>query len=114
MRYHNYKHKSGGYYRGRSRSGKYYTKQGCYIATCVYGSYDCPEVWTLRRFRDNNLKKTLIGRVFIKFYYATSPLLVKLLGNCSWFKKGGKVILDKVVESLIQNGINNTVYTDKN
>ncbi|MDR0918559.1 MAG: hypothetical protein LBM93_04840 [Oscillospiraceae bacterium] len=24
----------------------------CYIATAVYGSYDCPEVWTLRRFRD--------------------------------------------------------------
>ena len=24
----------------------------CYVATAVYGSYDCPEVWTLRRFRD--------------------------------------------------------------
>lgn len=22
--------------------------EGCYIATAVYGSYDCPEVWTLR------------------------------------------------------------------
>ena len=22
---------------------------GCYVATAVYGSYDCPEVWTLRR-----------------------------------------------------------------
>src|SRR5699024_12626084 len=21
---------------------------GCYVATAVYGSYDCPEVWTLR------------------------------------------------------------------
>ena len=21
-------------------------KSGCYIATCVYGSYDCPQVWT--------------------------------------------------------------------
>ena len=27
-------------------------KQGCYIATCVYGSYDCPQVWILRRYRD--------------------------------------------------------------
>lgn len=26
-------------------------KAGCYIATCVYGSYDCPQVWILRRFR---------------------------------------------------------------
>ncbi|AZA83149.1 hypothetical protein C1637_19580 [Chryseobacterium lactis] len=24
----------------------------CYIATAVYGSYDCSEVWILRRFRD--------------------------------------------------------------
>lgn len=52
MAYHRYKHGSGSYYRGRSRSGRYYTRKGCYVATCVYGSYDCPEVWTLRRFRD--------------------------------------------------------------
>ena len=31
-------------------------KQGCYVATCVYGSYDCPQVWTLRRYRDDVLK----------------------------------------------------------
>ncbi len=31
---------------------------GCYIATAVYGSYDCPEVWVLRRYRDYKLSKT--------------------------------------------------------
>lgn len=31
---------------------------GCYVATAVYGSYDCPQVWTLRRFRDNTLAAT--------------------------------------------------------
>lgn len=36
--------------------------QGCYVATCVYGSYDCPQVWTLRRFRDNTLAETMLGR----------------------------------------------------
>ena len=30
-------------------------KRGCYVATAVYGSYDCPEVWTLRRYRDDTL-----------------------------------------------------------
>ncbi len=39
-------------YEKSRNSGK---KNGCYIATCVYGSYDCPEVWTLRRFRDDVL-----------------------------------------------------------
>lgn len=34
----------------------------CYVATAVYGSYDCPEVWTLRRFRDFALDETWYGR----------------------------------------------------
>ena len=39
---------------------------GCYVATAVYGSYDCPQVWTLRRFRDNALAKTWYGRACIR------------------------------------------------
>ncbi len=31
MRYHKYKNKSGGYFRGRSRVGRYYTRQGCLL-----------------------------------------------------------------------------------
>ena len=53
---------------------------GCYIATAVYGSYDCPEVWTLRRFRDEVLAKNCFGRAFIRFYYALSPWLVRRFG----------------------------------
>ncbi len=41
---------------------------GCYVATCVYGSYDCPQVWTLRRFRDDIMAQSVAGRLFIKFY----------------------------------------------
>lgn len=37
---------------------------GCYVATAVYGSYDCPQVWTLRRFRDYTLAETWYGRAF--------------------------------------------------
>ena len=49
-------------------------KSGCYVATAVYGSYDCPEVWTLRRFRDNYLDNYLLGRMFIKLYYAINNI----------------------------------------
>ena len=31
----------------------------CYVATAVYGSYDCPEVWTLRRFPVITLSRKL-------------------------------------------------------
>ena len=85
---------------------------GCYIATCVYGSYDCPEVWTLRRFRDNILKKTWYGRLFIKFYYTTSPSLVKWFGYQNWFLAFWKKLLNNMVVKLNNYGIENTKYKD--
>lgn len=86
---------------------------GCYIATCVYGSYDCPQVWTLRRFRDYTLDKTWYGRLFIKCYYAISPALVKWFGETKWFRRFWRSKLDKMVANLNSNGIENTHYKDK-
>ena len=86
---------------------------GCYIATCVYGSYDCPQVWTLRRYRDNTLGATWHGRLFIRTYYATSPTLVKLFGKTKWFKKMWKGKLDHMVKKLQDNGVASTPYKDK-
>ena len=88
------------------------TKQGCYIATCVYGSYDCPEVWTLRRFRDNTLATTWYGRLFIRTYYAISPTLVKWFGNTNWFKNLWKGKLDRMVKKMQSNGVESTPYDD--
>lgn len=87
-------------------------KMGCYIATCVYGSYDCPEVWTLRRYRDQTLSSTWLGRAFIRIYYAISPTLVKWFGNSKWFKKLGQGKLDKMVKKLQAKGFENTPYYD--
>ncbi len=87
---------------------------GCYVATCVYGSYDCPQVWTLRRFRDNTLAETMLGRTFIRTYYAISPTLVKWFGDTSWFKKMWKGTLDRMVSKLQSNGVEDTPYQDRN
>lgn len=89
------------------------SSSGCYVATAVYGSYDCPEVWTLRRFRDFTLDETWYGRLFIKAYYATSPTFVKHFGKSNLFKSYGKKILDKFVSELNDKGIKNTPYEDK-
>lgn len=86
---------------------------GCYVATCVYGSYDCPEVWTLRRFRDDILSKSFFGRLFIKCYYAVSPTAVKWFGGYMWFHKLFKSPLDKLVAELQDKGVENTPYNDK-
>lgn len=88
-------------------------KKGCYIATCVYGSYDCPEVWVLRRYRDNVLSSTWLGRIFIKVYYALSPTFVKLFGKRNWFISICKSVLDKITEKLQVEGFENTTYYDK-
>lgn len=91
-------------------SGK--KRNGCYVATCVYGSYDCPQVWTLRRFRDNALVPTWYGRAFIRTYYAVSPTLVKWFGNTAWFKKLWRGKLDSLVRVLQSKGVEDTPYTD--
>lgn len=86
---------------------------GCYVATAVYGSYDCPEVWTLRRFRDYTLAETWYGRAFIHSYYAISPTLVKWFGKSRWFKALFLVPLDRLVSRLQKNGVENTPYNDR-
>ena len=85
---------------------------GCYIATAVYGSYDCPEVWTLRRLRDYKFAASWPGRLFIKLYYATSPTLVKWFGKSKWFNTFWKNILDKVIYRLKECGISDEPYND--
>ncbi len=90
------------------------SSNGCYVATAVYGSYDCPEVWTLRRYRDDMLAKTWYGRLFIYLYYAISPTIVKLFGNTMWFKNMWRGKLDKKVKQLQNNGVESTPYNDKN
>ena len=89
------------------------SKGGCYIATAVYGSYDCPEVWTLRRFRDENLQQSATGRLFVKTYYALSPKVVKVFGETKWFNRFWQSRLDRLVARLKADGYKDTPYRDK-
>ena len=89
------------------------TSNGCYVATAVYGSYDCPQVWTLRRFRDFTLAETWYGRAFIRTYYAISPTLVKWFGHTEWFKNMWKGKLDRMVANLNAEGVEDTPYVDR-
>lgn len=86
---------------------------GCYVATAVYGSYDCPEVWVLRRFRDILLMKTWYGRVFVNAYYRISPFLVNKFGNMFWFQRFWKCRLDRLIFYLKSKGFEDSPYKDK-
>lgn len=45
----------------------------CFIATAAYGTSMSPQLDILRKFRDQYLKATILGRWFVKKYYAYSP-----------------------------------------
>lgn len=88
-------------------------RRGCYIATAVYGSYDCPQVWVLRRFRDQILEKYGWGRAFIRFYYAVSPKMAVYFGKNRLLRKNGRHLLDRLVKILEKRGMENTPYQDE-
>lgn len=88
------------------------TKKGCYIATSVYGSYNCPEVWVLRRYRDFDLNTFFFGKLFIKMYYKLSPTIVKIFGKQKWFNRFCKKLLDNKVSKLKSLGYEDSPYKD--
>lgn len=73
-------------------------KGGCYIATMAYGDYNHPQVLELRKFRDDFLSKTILGRRFISFYYKYSPTLVERLKN----KQAINLIIRKGLDQFIK------------
>ena len=73
---------------------------GCYIATAVYGSYDAPQVMSLHRFRDENLSKTMLGRLFIRVYYKLSPPIARWLTTAKITNTLAKAVLDKIVRYM--------------
>lgn len=103
--------RTGKYERPRKKRRK--KNEGCYIATAVYGSYDCPEVWTLRRYRDYKLAETWQGRAFIRLYYAVSPKLVRAFGHVNWIKSIWEKKLNRLVKKLQEKGYKSTPYNDR-
>jgi TPR repeat protein len=80
-------------------------KRGCYIATCVYGSYYCREVFILRQFRDKKLSKSYLGEIFINAYYYISPKIVEKYGTDRYFLLLSRLILNGIVK-LCQKKLN--------
>lgn len=65
------------YPNGRHKDVAQNKASACYIATMVYGDYNCAEVLALRSFRDTVLRNSHWGQRFIAFYYRHSPAFVE-------------------------------------
>jgi len=70
-------------YRGPSREPPRKAKQksGCFIATAVYGDSEAYQVGILRCFRDSQLEKSDIGKLFIAAYYKLNPAIAEYIRN---------------------------------
>jgi hypothetical protein len=69
------------------------SKEGCFVATAVYGSPEAPEVRLLRRFRDRVLMQSQFGRILVENYYCISPQIVRIMN--------GSKILQNMVKKLL-------------
>lgn len=86
--------------KGSAESTAKPSNSGCYIATAVYGSYDAPEVLILRKFRDDVLGQTAVGRVATTAYYRLSPPIASLLRDAPAVNARVRKVLDVIVAKL--------------
>lgn len=77
----------------------------CFIATACYRDIFSEEVIFFRDYRDNILKKSFLGKLFISAYYKVSPYFYNLLFNNPNISKIVKRILDKIYIKLKSNKI---------
>lgn len=80
---------------------------GCFIATAAYGTPFAEEIDILRRWRDNFLSESILGRALIKIYYSTSPPIANYIRKEDRLRKLVRVSLNPFVKLL------NKIYSDK-
>ena len=76
-------------------------KEGCYIATLCYGSYNCPEVMLFREFRDDVLMNNYLGKLFVEIYYYCSIRIVVKLKKYSLIHKIIRIIILNPIYSVL-------------
>lgn len=85
---------------GYGNSHRHQAKAGCFVATATYQSEVAPEVLFLRKFRDLILRKTRLGRGFVRNYYAYSPYLAGVIYRFPFLRTPARCILNSVIGLL--------------
>jgi len=84
-------------------------KQGCFIATSVYGSPQATQVIIFTKFRDNYLSGNVIGNLFIRLYYRFSPFLATKIENSEKVKALIRNLLLNPLHSIIKSKLMKTI-----
>lgn len=72
----------------------------CFVATVAFDGYDAPEVLILRRFRDERLASSPMGRASIHLYYLLGPHLASLVNRRPRIKRIVRSLLTRAVRRL--------------
>jgi hypothetical protein len=74
--------------------------KNCFIATASYGSPLADDVMVLRKFRDDFLLKSSVGRVLVKVYYGFSPPLAEYISKHRIPRIATRIALSSIVYAL--------------
>jgi len=74
---------------------------GCFVATATMGNYNHPIVLDLRIFRDESLRKSITGRIFIYIYYKIGPFFANIIKESRTLRNLSFKFLIKPLHSLI-------------
>lgn len=91
-KYFNDNYKTGYYVKPKEKE-----KEGCFVATFAYESYEHENVLVLRKIRDEVLLKSPFGRNFISKYYQYSPSLINILNKVKFPRQIIRHLLDCLV-----------------
>lgn len=73
----------------------------CFVATCCFGDINAPEVDRLRRWRDETLVHFILGRRFIRWYYAgLGEFLAAFVGTRPSLRRLSRGVLSLFVRCL--------------
>jgi hypothetical protein len=75
-------------------------KKFCAVATWAYGSEDLPEVRRLRKFRDERLSRSFVGRAFVRWYYRNGSHIVTILDRIPGTHGAARSVLSAITRRL--------------
>lgn len=72
----------------------------CFIATAAFGTPYDSKIDVLRNWRDDSLKSSLMGRLFIRNYYFFSPPIASIVAKSSILRGIVRLILSPIIHLL--------------
>lgn len=74
--------------------------RGCFIATAAYGTSMAEEILVLKKWRDEKLILSVVGKILIILYYSVSPPIARYISISNYRKKFIRKLLRPLICKL--------------